>query len=56
MTSKVLITGVPRTGLPDQDAPPRLEIATFVQDKRQFSLYIQALRKSLNELPDTYHI
>jgi len=45
MTSKVLITGVPRTGLPDQGAPPRLEIATFVQDKRQFSLYIQALQE-----------
>ncbi|KAJ6493315.1 Di-copper centre-containing protein [Mycena sanguinolenta] len=42
MAEKLLIAGAPRFG--DQ-ASPRLELADFVRNEKQFSLYIQALQE-----------
>ena len=42
--SRVIITG------PSGGAPNRLEINQFVKDEKFFSLYIQALRKTLKSL------
>jgi tyrosinase len=45
MTSHVIITGAYGGKTQGAAAPNRLEINTLIKDKKQFSLYIQALSK-----------
>lgn len=53
----VTITGVPGiwegSGLQGSQPPPRREISDLIKDEKQFSLYVQALRKTA---PVTLHL